>query len=184
MAAHRMARGRKRADEILAFDPARRHAHRRSRRHGQLRWRIERDYEELKSELGLAISKVEAGADSITTPSSASPPTVFSSANERRFPPRAPGSAKCLAYPCVPNPEARQSDPNDMSKIRSPRSEDNSQSRSPAPSCAAHVAKLCHHDDPIRDHRDTVEFRRVLINSVQKARLAECPLRSEGVAAK
>ena len=52
------------------------------------------------------ISKVEAGADSITTPSSASPPTVFSSANERRFPPQAPGSAKCLAYPCVPNPEA------------------------------------------------------------------------------
>ena len=52
------------------------------------------------------ISKGEAGADSITTPSSASPPTVFSSANERRFPPQAPGSAKCLAYPCVPNPEA------------------------------------------------------------------------------
>ncbi len=36
MAAHRMARGRKRADEILAFDPARRHNHRRSRRHGQI----------------------------------------------------------------------------------------------------------------------------------------------------
>ena len=27
------------------------------------------------------------------------------------------------------------------------------------PSCAARVAKLCHHDDPIRDHRDTVEIR-------------------------
>jgi SRSO17 transposase len=36
MASHRMARGRKRADEILAFDPARRHPHRRSRRHGQI----------------------------------------------------------------------------------------------------------------------------------------------------
>src|SRR5271166_3242766 len=36
MASHRMARGRKRADQILAFDPARRHAHRRSRRHGQI----------------------------------------------------------------------------------------------------------------------------------------------------
>jgi len=52
------------------------------------------------------ISKGEAGADSITTPSSASRPTVFSSVNERRFPPQAPASAKCLAYPCVPNPEA------------------------------------------------------------------------------
>ena len=36
MASHRMALGRKRTDEILAFDPARRHAHRRSRRHGQI----------------------------------------------------------------------------------------------------------------------------------------------------
>ena len=36
MASHRMARGRKRADEILAFDPARRHPSRRSRRHGQI----------------------------------------------------------------------------------------------------------------------------------------------------
>src|SRR5271154_5232743 len=35
----------------------------------KLRWRIERDYEEPKSELGL-----EAGEDSITTPRSASPP--------------------------------------------------------------------------------------------------------------
>jgi SRSO17 transposase len=52
------------------------------------------------------ISKGEAGVDSTITPPSASPPTVFSSANERRFPPQAPGGAKCLAYPCVPNPKA------------------------------------------------------------------------------
>ena len=46
MASHRIARGRKRADEILAFDPARRHADRRSRRHGQsCAGAIERDYE-------------------------------------------------------------------------------------------------------------------------------------------
>ena len=54
----------------------------------KLRWRIERDYEELKASSASPISKGEADADSITTPSSASPPTVFSSANERRFPPR------------------------------------------------------------------------------------------------
>jgi hypothetical protein len=43
---------------------------------------------------------------SIITPPYASPHTVFSSANERRFPPLAPGGAKCLAYPRVPHPEA------------------------------------------------------------------------------
>jgi SRSO17 transposase len=72
----------------------------------KLRWRIERDYEELKSELGLAHFEGRSGADSIITPHSASPPTVFSSASERRFPPAAPGAAKCLAYPRVPDPEA------------------------------------------------------------------------------
>ena len=71
----------------------------------KLRWRIERDYEELKSELGLAHFEGEAGADSITTPSSASPPTVFLSANERRFPLRPP-AAPNVSPICVPNPEA------------------------------------------------------------------------------
>ena len=73
MASHRMARGRKRADEILAFDPApKTRPSRRSLRGvdtAKLRWRIERDYEELKSELGLvghSSSKVEAGADHTT----------------------------------------------------------------------------------------------------------------------
>ena len=86
---------------------------------------------------------------------------------DRRFShPRTSGDSP-LGPPAAPNvspilaPQTRrrrQSDPNDMSKIRSRRSEDNSRSRSPAPSCAARVAKLCHHDDPIRDHRDTVEL--------------------------
>ena len=39
----------------------------------------------------------------------------------------------------------RQSDPNDMSKIRSRRSEDNSRSRWLAPSCAVRVAQSCRH---------------------------------------
>jgi SRSO17 transposase len=46
------------------------------------------------------------GADSIITPPYASPHTVFLSANERRFPPQAPGGAKFLAYPRVPHPGA------------------------------------------------------------------------------
>jgi hypothetical protein len=70
-------------------------------------------------------------------------------------PPAAPNVSPILASQTQ---RRRQSDPNDMSKIRSPRSEDNSRSRSPAPSCAAYVAKLCHRDDPIRDHCDTVEL--------------------------
>lgn len=36
MAPHRMARGRKRATKMLTFDLARRHAHRWSRRHGEI----------------------------------------------------------------------------------------------------------------------------------------------------
>ena len=49
-----MAGGRKRADVILAFDPVRGHPIEVLVDTAKLRWRIERDYEELKSELGLA----------------------------------------------------------------------------------------------------------------------------------
>ena len=70
-------------------------------------------------------------------------------------PPAAPNVSPILASQTQ---RRRQSDPNDMSKIRSRRSEGNLRSRSPAASCAARVAKLCHHDDPIPDHRDTVEL--------------------------
>jgi hypothetical protein len=72
----------------------------------KLRWRIERDYEELKSELGLAFLKGEHGAASIITQPCASPLMDSLSANERRFPPQAPRGAKHLAYPPVPDPEA------------------------------------------------------------------------------
>ncbi len=106
----------------------------------KLRWRIERDYEVLKSELGLAHFEGEAGAASIITQPCASPLMDSLSANERRFPPQAPGGAKHLAYPPVPDPETRRrSDPNGISKTRSQQSEDNSRSRWLEPSCAARV---------------------------------------------
>ena len=54
MAARRMAEGRGGSHKILAFDLARGHAPRHTRRLCQLRSRIERDYEELKGELGLS----------------------------------------------------------------------------------------------------------------------------------
>jgi SRSO17 transposase len=41
----------------------------------KLRWRIERDYQERKQELGLGHFEGEVGAASIITPRSASPPT-------------------------------------------------------------------------------------------------------------
>jgi SRSO17 transposase len=53
MAARRMAARRKRADQILALDLAGRYRPRDARCSRQMRWRIERDYQELKQELGL-----------------------------------------------------------------------------------------------------------------------------------
>jgi hypothetical protein len=41
----------------------------------KLRWRIERDYQELKQEVGSDISKVADGVASTTTPHCASQPT-------------------------------------------------------------------------------------------------------------
>ena len=72
----------------------------------KLRWRSSAITRNSKANSASPISRGEAGADSTITPPSASPLTVFSSANERRFPPQAPGGAKCLAYPRVPDPEA------------------------------------------------------------------------------
>ena len=129
----------------------------------KLRWRIERDYEELKSELGLAhfegrswrefhhhaVLCIAAYGFLIRERSGDSP----------LRPPAAPNVSPILASQTQ---RRRQSDPNDMSKIRSRRSEGNLRSRSPAASCAARVAKLCHHDDPIPDHRDTVELARLI----------------------
>src|ERR1700722_745068 len=53
MAACRMAAGRKRTDQILAFDLAGRCRPRDAVATAKMRWRIERDYQELKQELGL-----------------------------------------------------------------------------------------------------------------------------------
>ena len=53
VAADRVARGRGRADQILALDPSEEHRLPRSGRSAKLRWRIERDYQELKQEVGL-----------------------------------------------------------------------------------------------------------------------------------
>src|SRR5271163_2146172 len=161
MASHRMARGRKRADEILAFDPARRHARRHSRRHGQIALAHRA---RLRGTQKRARPRPFRRAKLARIPSSRRPlhrSLRFSHPRTSGDSPLRPPAARNVSLILASQTQRRrQSDPNDMSKIRSPRSEDNSQSRSPAPSCAAHVAKLCHHDDPIRDHRDTVGLAR------------------------
>ena len=161
MAAHRMARGRKRADEILAFDPARRHAHRRSRRHGQIalahRARLRGTQKRTRP-------RPFRRAKLARLPSSRNPvhrrlwiPDPRTSSHSPLRPPAAPNISHI--HPSQ-TPRRRRSDPNDMSKTRSRQSEDNSRSRWLEPCCAARVAKpsqldhLCDH--PTEDRRDTV----------------------------
>src|SRR6516162_6903357 len=75
----------------------------------KLRWRIERDYQELKQEVGSAISKAADGAASTTTPRCASRLTASWSPSGRRFPPQdlvPPGCSKNLPFPPVTDPAA------------------------------------------------------------------------------
>src|SRR5271170_7690451 len=74
----------------------------------KLRWRIERDYQELKQEVGLG-SKAADGAASTTTPRCASRLTASWSPSGRRFPPQdlvPPGCSKNLPFPPVTDPAA------------------------------------------------------------------------------
>ena len=91
MAADRVARGRERADQILAFDLPEDMSFRRLVDFAELRWRIERDYQELKQE-GSAILKGEDGAASTTTPRSDERETIDLVA---------PGRSRHLRYPTV-----------------------------------------------------------------------------------
>ncbi len=69
----------------------------------KLRWRIERDYEELKSELGLAHFGGRGFRHHATLCIAAH---GFLIRERTATPPQAPGGAKRLAYPLAQNPEA------------------------------------------------------------------------------
>jgi SRSO17 transposase len=64
----------------------------------KLRWRIERDYQELKQEIGLVILRAEAGGDSTIMPPSALPLMGFWWPSAVLFPPPAPTSGQALRY--------------------------------------------------------------------------------------
>ena len=74
----------------------------------KLRWRIERDYQELKQEVGLGHFEGR-GAASTTMPRCASRLTASWSPSGRRFPPQdlvPPGCSKNLPFPTVTDPAA------------------------------------------------------------------------------
>jgi hypothetical protein len=72
----------------------------------KLRWRIERDYEELKSELGLAHFEGRGWRGFHHHAALCIAAYGFLIRERAAIPPSGPGGAKCLAYPRVPHPEA------------------------------------------------------------------------------
>jgi hypothetical protein len=88
MAADGVAQNRRGADKILVLKLTRQYPLQDLVAIAKQRWIIERDYEELKQELGLGHHQGRGGEDSIITPRSASPPMVSSSPREAVFPPQ------------------------------------------------------------------------------------------------
>ena len=163
MASHRMARGRKRADEILAFDPVRGHPHRGPGRHGQIALAHRA---RLRGTQKRARPRPFRGAKLARLPSSRNPvhrrlwiPYPRTSGDSPLW---RPAARNVSPIPASQTPRRRRSDPNDTSKTRSRPSDDSSQSPLPETSCAARVAKPCDHNSPIGGHRDTVELAKCL----------------------
>ena len=125
----------------------------------KLRWRIERDYEELEKRTR---PRPLRGAKLARLPSSRSAlhcslwlPDPRTSGDSPLRPPAAPNVSPILASQTQ---RRRQSDPNDISKTQSRPSDDRSQSYWPEPSCVAHAAKQCHQNNRTGKRRDAVEL--------------------------
>jgi hypothetical protein len=118
----------------------------------KLRWRIERDYQELKQSSALAITKGVGGAASTTTPHSVSPPTASDRRTRRPFPLRTalhPALLGICPSRPLPTPRRRRSAPNAMCRTRSQPCADVLSSPSPGPSRDALVA-MCQSEKPAK----------------------------------
>ena len=104
MAADRMARGREGAGQILALHPSRRHRLRTALVDlAKLRWRIERDYQELKQELGLGHYEGRGWRGFHHHATLCIAAYGFLIAERETIPPSGPRPAKLFPEPAVPD---------------------------------------------------------------------------------
>ena len=82
VAAHRVARRARRATEVLPVHPARGQLHWRTGLEAHMRWRIERDYQDLKQDLGLGHYEGRGWRGFHHHAASASPPMASCSLND------------------------------------------------------------------------------------------------------
>ena len=102
MAADRMARGRGRADQVLAGHPPEDIPFDRLVDLAKLRWRIERDYQELKQELGLGHYEGRGWRGFHHHATLCIAAYGFLIAERARLPPSGPRRAAALRTPAVP----------------------------------------------------------------------------------
>ncbi len=163
------------APKILAFDLTGRHAHRRSRRHGQIALAHRARLRGIEKRTR---PRPFRGAKLARLPSSRSAlhrslwlPDPRTSGDS---PLRLPAGRNVSPILASQTPRRRRSDPSGISKTQSRPSDDRSQSFWLEPSCAAHAAKQSDQDNPTGDRRDAVE-ERTRPGSLRGARLAGIP---------
>ena len=151
MAADRMARGRERADQVLARPPCPRTSPSTALVDlAKLRWRIERDYQELKQELGLGHYEGRGWRGFHHHATLCIAAYGFLISERETIPPSGPRAAAKLEKPALParlsTPRRRRSGPSGTSRTRSPPCAGGSSSRSPGastdvPAATRHEAK-------------------------------------------
>jgi len=124
----------------------------------KLRWRIERDYEELKNELGLAHfeGRSRRGFHHHATLCLIRELAVI--------PPSGSRGAKRLAYPPVPDPEAPPIGPGRHTE-NSITAHGHAGSK---PRCAARIAEPFHQNCLIADGRDATKLRTTSVSSIMR----------------